>query len=274
MSIPSWDGIMPEPTIIDKDQGPLWSGKQLFSLLLPNVHFETEGRTKEEGNVIINSGKLLSGIVDKKTIGDGTNSLIHVLCNEHGSKVTQDFIYEVQLIVNEWLNSHGFSVGISDIIPNEDVRKEFESYIKKKKKEAEETQIKYNSKKITKNIYESQMNQTLGSIMPDVGDLLLKILKNDNNIKQMIDAGSKGKSTNISQIMALVGQQSLDGKRVDNKFQDRTLPHYPKGDMSIESKGFVEHSYSEGLNPQEYFFHAMAGRIGILDTRIKTAQTG
>src|SRR5271155_2354768 len=90
----------------------------------------------------------------------------------------------------------------------------------------------------------------------------------------MVSAGSKGSFINISQMSACVGQQMVEGKRIPFGFKYRTLPHFTKDDFSPESCGFVENSYLRGLTPQEYFFHAMAGREGLIDTAVKTSETG
>jgi len=79
---------------------------------------------------------------------------------------------------------------------------------------------------------------------------------------------------NISQIMACVGQQNVEGQRIKFGFNRRTLPHFPKDDFGPESKGFVENSYLTGLTPSEFYFHAMGGREGLIDTAVKTANTG
>jgi hypothetical protein len=86
----------------------------------------------------------------------------------------------------------------------------------------------------------------------------------------MVKSGSKGKETNIAQIMACVGQQNVDGKRIAYGFTDRTLPHYTKYDDGPEARGFVENSFIAGLSPQEVFFHAMGGREGLIDTAVKS----
>ena len=74
--------------------------------------------------------------------------------------------------------------------------------------------------------------------------------------------------------MACVGQQNVEGKRIPFGFHKRTLPHFSKDDFGPESKGFVENCYLNGLTPQEFFFHAMGGREGLIDTAVKTAETG
>ncbi len=90
----------------------------------------------------------------------------------------------------------------------------------------------------------------------------------------MVIAGSKGSAINISQVLACVGQQNVEGKRIPFCFRDRTLPHFVKDDFGPESRGFVENSYLRGLTPQEFFFHCMGGREGLIDTAVKTAETG
>ena len=95
-----------------------------------------------------------------------------------------------------------------------------------------------------------------------------------NNFKSMVVAGSKGSKINISQVIACVGQQNVEGKRIPFGFRKRTLPHFIKDDYGPESRGFVENSYLAGLTPSEFFFHSMGGREGLIDTAVKTAETG
>jgi DNA-directed RNA polymerase II subunit RPB1 len=90
----------------------------------------------------------------------------------------------------------------------------------------------------------------------------------------MVNAGSKGSDLNISFMISCLGQQNVDGKRIPYGFEHRTLPHFNKFDDSPSARGFVENSYINGLTPQELFFHAMGGRVGLIDTAIKTASTG
>ncbi|KAH0511561.1 DNA-directed RNA polymerase II subunit RPB1 [Microtus ochrogaster] len=75
-------------------------------------------------------------------------------------------------------------------------------------------------------------------------------------------------------VIAVVGQQNVEGKRIPFGFKHRTLPHFIKDDYGPESRGFVENSYLAGLTPTEFFFHAMGGREGLIDTAVKTAETG
>jgi len=104
--------------------------------------------------------------------------------------------------------------------------------------------------------------------------LKAKIDERTNRMFNMVKSGSKGKETNIAQIMACVGQQNVDGRRIAYGYTDRTLPHFTKYDDGPEARGFVENSFISGLSPQEVFFHAMGGREGLIDTAVKTSETG
>lgn len=116
--------------------------------------------------------------------------------------------------------------------------------------------------------------QVLNRARDDAGSSAQKSLSESNNLKAMVTAGSKGSFINISQMTACVGQQNVEGKRIPFGFIDRTLPHFTKDDYGPESRGFVENSYLRGLTPQEFFFHAMGGREGLIDTAVKTSETG
>ena len=122
--------------------------------------------------------------------------------------------------------------------------------------------------------FEASVNQELNKARDVAGNTALEDLHIWNRLKAMVYAGSKGSNLNISQIMACVGQQNVEGKRIPFGFHGRTLPHFAKDDFGPESKGFVESCYLLGLTPQEFYFHAMGGREGLIDTAVKTAETG
>ena len=122
--------------------------------------------------------------------------------------------------------------------------------------------------------FENNVNQVLNKARDTAGTRAQKSLKETNNVKNMVTTGSKGSFINISQMIACVGQQNVEGKRIPYGFLNRTLPHFTKDDYGPESRGFVENSYLRGLTPQEFFFHAMGGREGLIDTAVKTAETG
>jgi hypothetical protein len=121
---------------------------------------------------------------------------------------------------------------------------------------------------------ENQIINILKSVSAKISGRVMESLPRDNRLVQMVESGAKGSDLNMTQMVALLGQQIVDGKRIQNTLKDRTLPHFTKFDDGAESRGFVESSFVEGLRPAEYFFHAMGGREGLIDTAVKTSDTG
>eukprot|EP00027_Filamoeba_sp_ATCC50430_P000934 CAMPEP_0168554826 /NCGR_PEP_ID=MMETSP0413-20121227/7995_1 /TAXON_ID=136452 /ORGANISM="Filamoeba nolandi, Strain NC-AS-23-1" /LENGTH=1668 /DNA_ID=CAMNT_0008585609 /DNA_START=242 /DNA_END=5249 /DNA_ORIENTATION=- len=294
MWIGNFDGKIPVPAILRPKQ--LWTGKQIFSMILPNVNLvrfangypdddEKSGPaaiiSPTDTKVVIEQGELICGIVDKKTVGNSQGSLIHIIWNEHGHEVARNFFDQTQKIVNYWLLQHGYTIGIGDTIADDATMEKINKTISAAKNEVKEIimQAQQNQLKCTPGhtfleSFESAVNKVLNKAGNDAGNSAQKSLKFSNNIKTMVMAGSKGSFINISQMIACVGQNNVEGKRIPFGFRNRTLPHFTKDDYGPESRGFVENSYLRGLTPQEFFFHAMGGREGIIDTAVKTSETG
>lgn len=121
---------------------------------------------------------------------------------------------------------------------------------------------------------ESEVNGLLGKIRENCGKEALVTLNHRNSALRMAQCGSKGSALNISQMMACLGQQSVGGSRIQDGFVNRTLPHFPVGALYPGAKGFVANSFFSGLTATEFFFHTMGGREGLVDTAVKTAETG
>jgi DNA-directed RNA polymerase II subunit RPB1 len=289
MWVPNWDGVIPMPAIIKPI--PLWTSKQIMSLIIPRInlvgfhstHPDDEQTDISPGDtkVIIEDGELLAGILCKKTVGSSAGGIVHTSMNEHGPEVTKDFFNGTQLVVNYWLLQNGFSIGIGDTIADKQTMETINDTIAHAKKEvnkiiqkAQMNQLECLAGMTIRESFESMVNRELNRARDNAGKSAEKSLKEYNNVKQMVVAGSKGSFLNISQMTACVGQQNVEGKRIPFGFRDRTLPHFTKDDHSPESRGFVENSYLRGLTPQEFFFHAMGGREGLIDTAVKTAETG
>ncbi len=288
MCIDEWDGIVPTPCILKPE--PLWTGKQLFSLIIPPVNLTRTANTHPDNpkplnlidsEVLISEGELIMGIVDKKTVGNTPGSLIHVIWNEKGHDEARQFFTNCQKLVNNWLVTHGFSVGIQDTVAEEETLQDVRSIIETAKskvndviKEARAGVLKRQPGQTIPKTFEKRVNEVLNEAVKDSGKKVQSKLDSDNSINAMVHAGSKGSHINISQILACVGQQNVSGARVPFGFRKRTLPHFCKDDVGPESRGFVASSYLLGLTPQEFYFHAMGGREGIIDTAVKTADTG
>jgi DNA-directed RNA polymerase beta' subunit len=254
-----------------------------MSLKVKNKQYNSETESQETSNNIIEikDGQYLRGQMDKGILGSGTKGLIHRVCNDYGNMASAAFVDDLQNIITEYMRNSGFSVGISDLITDNKTNDKIVSIITEKKKDVknliDQVQIgifENNSGKSNEEEFETKINNILSRAQNDAGREALKNLDKDNRFVIMFNAGSKGTEINIQQMTACLGQQNVDGKRIPYGFEHRTLPHYTKYDDSPSARGFVESSYINGLSPQELFFHAMAGRIGLIDTAVKTSTTG
>ncbi|RKO94715.1 hypothetical protein BDK51DRAFT_25294, partial [Blyttiomyces helicus] len=302
--IKDFDGILPQPAIMKPL--PLWTGKQIISMILPRIDLygydylhaekkeefekkphsvaekdEFEKLSPWDTNVLIDDGELLSGIICKKTVGASAGGIVHIIYNDYGSEAARDFMDNAAQVVNYWLLHHGFSVGLGDAIISPGTQKDIKDTIQKQCEKVSAINQMFRDGKIiprgSLSIDETKENYVqdfLAKARDVSGKLANESLPKFNNIKQMVEAGSKGSILNICQISANVGQQIVDGKRIPWGFNKRTLPSFSKFDDSPESRGFVMNSFITGLSPQELFFHAMGGREGLIDTACKTAETG
>ena len=259
-----------------------WSGQQILSQLLPPINMDMgNGMYKDnkvkENFVRIREGQILEGIFDKDIFSKPSKGIIHTVFKDYGSTDTVNFIDAMQNTVEQFLVYNGFSVGVSDLIADEETRKQMEEVIKKRKVAIEDTLLQIhmdlfdnNTGKSNRQEFEDKVYGELNKATEEAGKIGLGSLSDENRLVAMVRAGSKGSTINIAQMMACVGQQAPEGRRIPYGFTDRTLPHYKKYDDGAEARGFVESSFIEGLTPQEFFFHAMSGREGLIDTAVKS----
>jgi len=288
MWVPDWDGVVPEPAILKPRS--LWTGKQIISMAFPkevNI-WRSDGDSKpspwndfEDKSLLIKGGELLLGSVTKKIVGATAGGVIHIIFNELSSGEAVKFFNSCQRIVNWWLLHHGFSLGIGDTVPDPKTAAKIASEVAKAKAKVEEIVLEATRDELEplpgmtiRGTFESKVQKYLNEGREGGGTAAQNSLKDFNNVVQTVISGSKGSTVNISQMVSLVGQQAVEGQRIPFGFKYRTLPHFTKDDYSPESRGFVENSYLRGLTPAEFFFHAMAGREGLIDTAVKTAETG
>ncbi|KAJ8311231.1 hypothetical protein KUTeg_011217 [Tegillarca granosa] len=231
--------------------------------------------------VLIEDGDLICGILCKKTLGASSGALAHVVYMELGFETAGLLYGNIQTVVNNWLLLEGHSIGVGDTIPDNQTFIDIQTTIKKAKNEVNDVIEKAHNDELEqtpgntlRQTFENQVNRILNDARDKTGSKAQKSLSDYNNFKAMVVAGSKGSKINISQVIACVGQQNVEGKRIPFGFRHRTLPHFIKDDYGPESRGFVENSYLAGLTPSEFYFHAMGGREGLIDTAVKTAETG
>lgn len=220
----------------------------------------------------IRNGRLVRGYLCKKYLGSAHSSLLKTIHALEGAAELSRFVNELQIVCNEWLSTYGFTVHALDCVRKERIN----DIIDKCFMEAESHKLTIKHPKIRERKIISSLSNA-----KDIGMRLAKeALDPKNNFITTVESGSKGDWFNLAQIMGLVGQQTVvNGARIRGSDGGRSLPHYPRtGNVPVkqhyESMGFVSSSFEEGLNPCEFFFHAMSGRKGVCDTAMSTATSG
>ena len=265
------------------------NGLEVIRHILKNVSLKYKTKEFSEGddmstskNVLeIKNGNFVRGYMDKQVLGSTSSGIIHRLYNDEGNECAADFIDNIQKIVTEYMKTSGYSVGMSDLISNKKTNDKIDELLSEHKKQVEDL-IDNTHLNIFQNMtgrsneeeFENQVHNILKDAGSKAGMIGRKSLSDNNRFVVMTNAGSKGSDLNISQMISCLGQVSVDAKRIPYGFDNRTLPHYYKYDDSPVARGFVENSFIKGLSPQELFFHAMGGRVGLIDTAVKTSQTG
>lgn len=273
-----FDGILPAP---DHKKTREYSGRQASSQIMPpSFHLTIKNRLKE--TVVIQNRQHLSGIIDKNVFHSMSQGILPVIFHDYDPFEVRRFLDNLQRLVCRWLLTSGFSVGISDLVVDKTTKETLKDIIAKMKEKAYEELQKVRNEQLENNSILNNSDYFEQGMIGILNGATSSIEKNGlenvnhltNRMINMVMSGSKGKLTNVSQMIACVGQQNVDGKRVAYGFTDRTLPHYTKYDDGPAARGFVENSFISGLTPQEMFFHAMGGREGLIDTAVKTSETG
>jgi DNA-directed RNA polymerase II subunit RPB1 len=269
-----WNGKLPEPAVTSPQ--PLWTGSQLVSAILPPLNLTM--KNGQDQLVEIKRGDLRQGMLDSDVF---SKNLIHIMYNDYGPDATIDFIDAMQAMMGQYLINSGFSVGISDLVADEVTKTKFTEAIKNITDKTEDMILQLHtglfensSGRSNQENFEMKMIGTLKKATDEAGGITTKSLADNNRMTNMIKCGAKGSNLNVSQMIATLGQQVIEGKRVAYGFQNRTLPHFKRFDDSARARGFINSSFMNGLEPDEFFFHAISGREGMIDTAVKTAQTG
>ncbi|CAN1772644.1 DNA-directed RNA polymerase III subunit 1 [Linum perenne] len=294
---------LPTPAILKPIE--LWTGKQLFSILLrPNANVKVyvnltlkeksyskpkkgDKREKEtmcpnDGFVYFRNSELICGQLGKATLGNGNkDGLYSVLLRDYSSFGAAVCMNRLAKLSARWIGNHGFSIGIDDVQPGKRLSDEKGRTISNGYQHCNKVIEQYNAGKLAlkpgcdaTQTLEAEITDRLNKLREEAGDVCMKELHWRNSPLIMSQCGSKGSPINISQMVACVGQQSVGGRRAPDGFINRSLPHFPRMSKTPAAKGFVANSFYSGLSATEFFFHTMAGREGLVDTAVKTADTG
>lgn len=247
----------------------LISGKLLYSEIIPkNINIDRK-RDNGEYQMRIYNGMITDGTFGKSEIGQ----LIQRLWFQNGSKDTQNFIDDLQRMILQFLMRYGFTVSIKDTVVPQKIHDSVYKIIETKRKEAVGAITEYENDPyvMTNEAFETSEREKLKAIQGDIQKIIMNSFNLENGIFICISSGSSGTDMNAGQIIGCIGQIIVEGKRIQKKFNNRTLPTYCQHDDSPFARGFCNNSFISGLNPMEFFFQVMAGREGIINTAIKTA---
>jgi DNA-directed RNA polymerase subunit A' len=284
---------MPEPAGT-KDGQPYWTGKQIFSVILPkglNLTFKADfcyncdvckaEECENDAYVVIRDGQLQKGTIDAEAVGAFKGKIIDRVIKEFSPTEASSFLDKMTLLALRGIMHAGFSFGIDD----EDIPKAAAEQIDEVTKTAHDNVEKlieaYKAGELEPlpgrtldETLEMRIMQTLGKARDSAGSIAGRYLGLDNSGVVMAVSGARGSMLNLTQMAACVGQQSVRGERIRRGYENRTLPHFREGDLGAQAHGFVESSYKDGLTPTEFFFHSIGGREGLVDTAIRTSQSG
>jgi len=247
---------LPPPTLTSPER---WTGLQCMSMLFPSDFIWRD---------IIVDGQVLKGPLGKKALGRSHGSIIHRLYNDYGPDRTCRFINELQRINHIWFSTQGFSIGIGDMRIHKTTALAVADACSNVDADAAKLLKEHGAEA------EPKINRMLNKTRDAMGLIAQNAMSADNCLNRMVSSGSKGSLVNILQIMACVGQQNCQGKRIQPTLGNRTLPMFKPFDDSPRARGFVKHSYVDGLTPDEYWNHTVGGREGLVDTAVKTSTTG
>lgn len=277
----------------------LWTGKQLMELILQpspetNVLLNLEAKARfysgkgkqddpAEGFVSFLDSHLISGRLDKKLLGGGAkDGLFARLYALTGGMYTGTCMSRIAQFTSRYLQNYGFSLGLGDVSPTPSLNALKSEVLARSFSRCEELISEASTGRLVplpgmtvRQSLEAKLNGELSTVRDECGSAAVQTLDPTVNAPLiMVNSGSKGSALNTAQMMACVGQQTVSGKRIVNAFQDRSLPHFWRHAEAPAARGFVANSFYSGLTPTEFFFHTMAGREGLVDTAVKTAETG
>jgi DNA-directed RNA polymerase II subunit RPB1 len=246
---------------------------QLFSFIIPEMINYAEYGSDGKKTLDINNGELLQGTVNGSVL---TSKLITFIWDRYGPKKTKVFIDNAQRLSEAFLLHKGFTVGYKDSIPSKEFKQEIIDLMYKKELESAHllTEFENNPDLLDPETFEKSLFSNLQTVQPNVGKLALKNINSSNNFFVMVDSGAKGSFDNIGAILAGKGQNILKFKRIEKTVNGRTLPHFCYNDDSAVARGFISNSYNDGMEPYEFWYYHQSGREGIINTAVKTAETG
>jgi DNA-directed RNA polymerase subunit A' len=288
-----FEGPLPEPFI--KEPKPLWNGKQIFSLFLPkDLNYVLKStickncatclgeNCPNDAYVVVKNGVLKCGIIDRRSIGaEQSESLLHRIIKDYGSQAGRTFLNNICQFLKVFISMRGFTYSYDELELSEAAKKKIKRNMGIIEKRVEKLIEDYRDGTLPRlpgqtlnESFEIYVMNELAEARDKAGKVADEDFELGNGGIIMTRTGARGSNLNIGQMTASVGQQAVRGKRIMRGYVNRALSHFKEGDPTPKARGFVYASYQTGLDPIEYFFHAMGGREGLVDTAVRTQQSG
>ena len=295
---PMWTGKQVISTILKNVIRPDLPGISLESK--SQLSADQWGANSEESKVLFRDGHLLMGILDKKQIGPSSGGFINTIYEAYGHTAASRLLSVLGRLLTRMLNTHANSCGMEDLIftPAGEARRkellmgadEVGLRVAAKYVSLNDKDVKDNDPKLIRRLEEVLRDDAKQMGLDQITNSSTKNLSSDitknclpsglikpfprNHMQSMTGSGAKGSAVNANLISCNLGQQVLEGRRVPNMISGKTLPCFKPYETSIRAGGYIVDRFLTGLRPQESFFHAMAGREGLIDTAVKTASSG
>jgi DNA-directed RNA polymerase subunit A' len=298
---PNFDLSEMDPVVSDPEAR--YSGKQIFSTLFPddlNLQVRSKfckrcysepGKECDEEDcpfdafVRIKNGELITGTIDENSFGAmQSNSILQRIIKDHGNAVGRAFLDNATKMLLYVIRQNGMTMGLDEVYVRGEARQEIQKVLDdatgecnkliKAFYENDTSVLKRAPGRSMKETLELRIRQVLADARKSAEQVAADYIGDEAHSVIMTKSGARGNILNLGQMSAVVGQQAIRGERINRGYTNRTLPHFKENDLSPKAKGFVASSYREGLKPAEFFFHAMGGREGLVDTAVRTSTSG
>jgi DNA-directed RNA polymerase subunit A' len=280
------------------DPENLYSGKQIFSSLFPddlNIKVKSKfckkcdvcekENCKYDAYVVIKNGELVTGTIDENSFGPmQSNSILQRIIKDHGNARGREFLDNATKMLLYVIRQNGMTIGLDEVYVHGHAYEAIQKVLKGADEEADKlinafyeedtTILKRAPGRSLKETLELRIRQLLAEARKQAEEIAADFIGDEAHSVIMTKSGARGNILNLGQMSAVVGQQAIRGERINRGYSQRTLPHFRINDLTPRSRGFVESSYRNGLNPEEFFFHAMGGREGLVDTAVRTSTSG
>ncbi len=262
-----------------------YTGREIFSMVLPkdlNVEFRSSVQSSgvDDDSVVIKDGILKKGTIDDDALGEKSGVLIDIIESKYGHAIAREFLDRLTRLVLNVISMRGFSLSVADTNISEKAKKRIEKVLEEYEANTQKILKDYHAGRVSgtagmtsRMIVENKILQLGGMASNDAGEIVKGDLPLNPSVVMAV-TGARGSYVNLTQMCGFVGQEALEGERINRGFIGRTLSHFRRGDIGLSSKGFVKSGYKRGLNPYEFFFDAMNSRENLMDKSLHTRHSG